>query len=265
MINFKSIKNKGYLLFLCLVFVLASFSPSTVFGGSKIIIAFGDSLTEGCGNMDSPCGFIPRPGDITYDYEVPLQVLLSENNHDYTVINFGLGGQTTVSDLAYPYRFDSVINNDCNEDAKYILIMEGTNDLFHHVNKSAIQFNLGSMIDQSLAKGLIPLVATITPDKTPGAEYKGIPEMNTLIRQLVEEKVAEGKDVILVDQYNELEPDWYAYTNPRGCYSVFDPDDQLHPNASGFSAMGTVWYESLAAIFPRPSSLSWLMLLLSTP
>jgi lysophospholipase L1-like esterase len=118
------------------------------------------------------------------------------------------------------------------------------------------------MIEKSLAKGLIPLLATIPPDLTPGHEHKGIPEMNALIRQLVDEKKLQGKNVVLVDLYASLYPYWNVYTDPRSCYGLFNPDDQLHPNEQGTSAMGAAWYESLAPLLPQ-NGLPWLMLLLA--
>lgn len=249
-------------LIFALIALLTILLPSDIFGETKIIIAYGDSLTEGCGNEVSTCGVTPRPGDINYDYDNQLQALLSSANHDYVVNNFGQGGEQTSDALSYPYRFEEALNNSCNVGSEFILIMEGTNDLLQSKNPHDIKFNLGVMIDKSLERGLIPLVATIPPDATPGHEYKGIPEMNSLIRQLVDEKKLEGKDVLLVEMYDQLAQDWSAYTNPRSCYSVFNPDDQLHPNETGFNAIGTIWYDSLEGLLPN-KKVPWLILLLN--
>lgn len=234
--------------------LLFLFSPGVSFSQTKIIISFGDSVTEGCGNEVSTCGVTCRPGDDCYDYEDSLQSLLTAHAYDFTVNNFGKGGETTSDALSYPYRFDSVLNSPCNEDAEYILIMEGTNDLLHYANGLDVKYNLGVMIDKSRARGLIPLLATIPPDPEPGHEYKNIPLMNEYIKELAAEK-----DVLLVDLYEALYLDWPVYTEPRACYS-----DLTHPNRSGFDAMGTVWYESLVDLLP-PKNLSWLKLLLSAP
>jgi lysophospholipase L1-like esterase len=269
MLNLNSQKNRTLRLYFYSAVLLVVLFPAGVFAETKAIIAFGDSLTAGCWNTEveySPCGIVPDPqyGYESYDYPLQLQTLLTENKYEYGVKNFGKGGETTFDAL---YRIDSVLESNCNWDAEYILIMEGTNDLLHNNNKEDIRFNLGVMIESSIAKGFIPLVATIPPDQTPGHDYKGIPEMNGLIRQLVEEKVAEGKNVILVDQFNALAPQWDSYTNPRSCYATLPgrEDDQLHPNATGFSAMGSGWYESLAVVLPKPPrSFPWLILLLKT-
>lgn len=236
---------------LCLGVVLLVFFPAIGLSQTKIIIGFGDSLTEGCGNEVSTCGVTCRPGDDCYDYEQSLQSLLTQHYYDFTINNFGQGGETTADALSDPYRFDSVLNNPCNADAEYILIVEGTNDLLHEADGLDVKFNLGVMIDKSRARGLIPLLATIPPD--PEHDYKNIPLMNEYIVALAAEK-----DVILVDLYSALEPDWSVYTDPRACYN-----DLTHPNKSGFDAMGTVWYETLSEVLPE-KNMSWLMLLLGT-
>ncbi|MBU0944954.1 MAG: SGNH/GDSL hydrolase family protein [Proteobacteria bacterium] len=228
--------------------------PGKGFGQTKIIIGFGDSLTEGCGNEISTCGVSCRLGDDCYDYENNLQSLLDQHAYDFTVNNFGYGGETTADALSYPYRFYSVLSNACNNDAEYILIMEGTNDLLHYANGLDVKFNLGVMIDKSRERGLIPLLATIPPDPEPEHDYKDVPLMNQYIKELAEEK-----GVVLVDLYTALSPYWNIYTDPRACYG-----DLTHPNRSGFEAMGSLWYKNLSTLLPK-KSLPGLMLLLDKP
>jgi lysophospholipase L1-like esterase len=254
-----------YFLPVCYMFLaLFPFAAISSAGAQmRPIIAYGDSLTAGCWNTEpeeSSCGITPRPGFVSHDYGEQLQTLIHADGYNYQVHNFGKGGETTTD--ALDFRFDAALNNSCNDGAKFILILHGTNDLLHRDSKYNIKFNLDIMIEKSLAKDLVPLVATLPPDLTPGHEYKGIPEMNTLIRQLVYEKVLQEKNVELVDLYAALAPFWSTYTNPRSCYALFNPEDQLHPNELGTSVMGTVWYESLAPLL-APKGLPWLMLLLA--
>ncbi|MCF6188654.1 MAG: SGNH/GDSL hydrolase family protein [Desulfobulbaceae bacterium] len=243
---------------LCLSLIALILIPGAGFCQAGVIIGFGDSLTEGCDVLSGDCGWITGNG-----YENKLQALLTEHGYNYLVTNYGLGGETTSDALMG--RLDSVLNSvlneeECNQDAEYILILEGTNDLFHYARGLDVKFNLGVMIDKSIAMGLVPLVATIPPDFEPEHSYKNIPLMNTYIRDLVAEKAAEykaeNKEVILVDQYAALYPYWNSFT--PGCYG-----DLIHPNATGFAAMGSVWYATLAELLPRP--LTWLHLLLKTP
>jgi acyl-CoA thioesterase I len=252
--KFRNIPSKSIVLFFCFAVVVGGLFTTTVSADeTKIIIGFGDSVTEGCGNMVSTCGVTCRPGDNCYDYEDNLESLLIQNKYEYMLTNFGWGGETTSEGIS---RLTSVIDNDCNQGAEYILIMEGTNDLLHGTMGVNVKFNLGVMIDMSREQGLKPLLATLPPDLEPGHEYKNIPLMNNYIRELAVEK-----NVVLVDLYNALEPDWNVYTDPRACYG-----DLTHPNRSGFDAMGAVWYESLTEVLPSPlGPLTWLMLLLNKP
>jgi len=234
---------------ICLIVLVVTQAPGVAFCQIKSIIAFGDSLTEGCDVQlpsDSECGWVGG-----YGYENELNSLLDNNGFSrFTVYNYGQGGETTAEGVN---RIDSVLNDACNKDADYILIMEGTNDLLHHLGWVDVLFNLDIMIDKSRDMGIEPLLATLTPD--PEHEYKDIPLMNEKIREYAANK---NPQVILVDQYNALAPNWDDYTNPRGCYG-----DLLHPNTTGFDAMGSVWYGSLSKLLPR--SLPWLSLLLGTP
>lgn len=244
----------NFLLCFCLSMSVVTQLSGLAFAQTKSIIAFGDSLTEGCDVHyfgSSVCGW--NIG-VSYGYENELRLLLQENGFDeFSVYNYGWGGETTSEGVN---RLDDVLNSTCTEGAEYILIMEGTNDLLHHTGWPEVIFNLDVMVDKSRAAGIVPLLATLTPD--PENVYKDIPLMNEKIREYAANKVP---PVILVDQYNAVKPFWGVYTNPLGCYG-----DLIHPNPTGFDAIGTTWYKSLSEIFPKPPIyLPWLMLLLGAP
>jgi lysophospholipase L1-like esterase len=241
----KKVKSHGF-IFCLILLIFGTFFPDRGFSEALSIIAFGDSLTEGCFVSDYTACAGWEGG---YNYTNNLKSLLLANAHtDITVYNHGKGGEITFDAIN---RMNYLFAQECNKHTGYILIMHGTNDLFHGEQMLNIKFNLGVMIDISRAHGLEPLLATIPPD--PSHEYKNIPLMNEYIYQLAQEK-----NVQLVDQYNFLAPNWDAYTNPRGCYG-----DLLHPNESGFDAMGLLWYESLSKMLPK-RTLPPLMLLLHT-
>lgn len=216
-----------FLSCLCLNVIVVMMLPGAGIGGT--IIAFGDSLTEGCG----------VPGQYYYDcgsqgrydtYPLYLEQIFNNDGDATTIKNFGIGGEQTSEGVN---RIDSVLNDVCNQCVDYFLLMEGTNDLFHHVDEATVYYNLSTMVDKIRAKGIQPILATITPD--PDSPWKNITLMNNYIRNLAVEK-----DVFLVDQYNALAGNWYWYTHPQGCY-----EDQLHPNTYGFQDMAAVWYDSL--------------------
>lgn len=227
------------------------FNPAIVRADSEpgIIIAFGDSITEGCDVFSGDCGW-GRNGKS--GYEVELESLLQNNRRNYEIHNFGAGGETARDGLD---RIEPVINEACNAGAEYILILEGTNDLLHGARGQDVKYYLGLMIDKSRKHGLVPLLATITPDPNPAHSYKDIPLMNEYIRELASEK-----NVPLIDLYNWMNPLWDQYT--PGCYG-----DSLHPNETGFKVMGQLWFNRLAELIPPeyPPLNTWLNLLLNTP
>lgn len=217
---------------------------STGIALSQTLIAFGDSLTEGCGVSQQGCDGWDA-GD--YSYPVYLEALFKAEGREITVKNFGKGGETTSEGVN---RLETVLKNACNAKIDYVLLLHGTNDLFHHTDPEVVYFNLGVMIDKIRARGIQPVLATITPDED--NDWKEIDRTNDLIRRL-----AVDKDVLFVDQYNVVAQYWYWYTHPGGCFG-----DLLHPNQKGFYAIAAAWHE---AIPKPPASLPWLMLLLNTP
>jgi lysophospholipase L1-like esterase len=236
----------GLIMISC-IFPAISFAVTEPISG--IIIGFGDSLTEGCDVYGGDCGW-ERTG--VSGYEIELMKLLQNSDRDYVVKNFGHGGETAKDGV---FRIGRVLAEPCNEGAEYVLILEGTNDLLHGARGLDVKYYLGLIIDQVVANGMVPLLATITPDKDPEHSYKDIPLMNEYIRDLALEK-----DVTLVELYNQMEPYWGKYT--PGCYG-----DLLHPNVDGFQVMGDIWFESLATLIPAKHdiNLNWLLLLLKSP
>lgn len=215
----------------------------------KKLISFGDSLTEGCGipgeyYKEAQCGFWVGRND---HYPLYLEQAAADDSKDITVFNYGIGGETTVEGLS---RLNQILNNACHDEIHYVLILQGTNDLFHHNDEYVVQYNLREMIKLVRSHEIEPLIATITPD--PDNTWKNIDLMNGLIRNLASEE-----NVILVDLYNELASDWEYYTDPMGCYM-----DKLHPNPYGFQQMALAWYTSLKDYLKNPNpAMPWLYLL----
>lgn len=185
--------------------------------------------------------------DGDYNYPVYLEALFKAEGRETTVKNFGKGGERTSGGVN---RLDTVLNSSCNPKVDYVLLLQGTNDLFHHTDPSVVRFNLGVMIDKVRAKGIEPILSTITPDWDNTS--KEIDQTNEYIRSLASEK-----GVVLADQYDALAPYWYWYTHPEGCYG-----DHLHPNPKGFYAMAVVWHKSIPKLVPP---MPWMKLLLGTP
>ena len=103
--------------------------------------------------------------------------------------------------------------------------MEGTNDLAFF-SPDTIRKNMARMVDVSLAKGVTPILGTITPDSRGG---KPISQTNTLLRE-----VAAQKKIALADHYAAVKDNWSSLTA-----------DGLHPNSAGYSKIAQVWTSAM--------------------
>jgi hypothetical protein len=95
--------------------------------------------------------------------------------------------------------------------------MEGANDLISGVSPVTTKFDLGVMLDRSVAAGTTPVLSTITPNTRGGDHPEVDLHYNPAIRDL-----AADRHVILVDQYVRVVVNWNSLTR-----------DGLHPNNAG--------------------------------
>ena len=168
-----------------------------------VIIAFGDSITYGSGSSSG--GYPPKLAALTGD----------------DVRNYGVKSETTASGAA---RIDSPLAG--HPDASFILIMEGTNDVYHGISLGSTQHNLEAMVDKSRAYGITPILATLTPDTREGHLYKDIQgAYNPMIQS-----VGSSKGVGVVDMYSAVAGNWDNLNY-----------DGIHPNDSGYQVVANMW------------------------
>ncbi len=210
----------SFFQFLLVVIILhiaiAFFSPHQA--GAVVIDAFGDSITVGVpyyratdGNGCSPpCG----------GYEPELQRLLNSAGWNATIRNYGRRGEATNDGLE---RFDAVI---AASHPNFTLLLEGTNDLLF-ISPYTLRSNIAAMVDKSLARRIVPVVGTITPDFN--NSYKLIDLANTLLSEM-----ATKKGVPLADLHGATASKWSSYNY-----------DGIHPNQTGYSIIAHTWYNAL--------------------
>ncbi len=188
-------------------------------------IAFGDSITYGMVDYKPEAeGYVPR-----------LERLLrAEYSEEIKVLNRGIPGEDTVGGLS---RIESVIKND---PSRYILIMEGTNDVWHYPAWFTA-LNLEGMVKISISYKMKPLIANIIP-KAFWAEFLNprIEEINQFIIQ-----IAEKYKIPLVDQYNAF----MSYPEEEGGWRALYSGHN-HPNERGYQLMAEVWFDSISKL-PR--------------
>ncbi len=189
------------------------------------LIAFGDSITYGMVDYKPEAeGYVPR-----------LERLLkAEYSEKLKVLNKGIPGEDTVAGLS---RIENVIKQD---PSRYILIMEGTNDVWHYPAWFTA-LNLEEMIKISISYKMKPLIANIIP-KAFWAEFLNprIEEINQFIIQIA------GKYKIpLVDQFNAF----MSYPEEKGGWRALYSGHN-HPNEEGYQLMAEVWFNTISKL-PR--------------
>lgn len=179
--------------------------------------AFGDSITFGIADTD--------PDEV--GYPTRLQRTLREAGQEgASVSNHGVPGEETPAGLS---RISSVLQMGTD----FILIMEGTNDVFKGISTETTAFNLEQMVIRAENDGVIPVLATIIPLR-PSAMSTGDFELAKDLRQ-----IALSRGIAFADHFAEYElfpngfPDLYNVereNDPRG-----------HPNGAGFDVMSQTW------------------------
>ncbi|WP_028583089.1 SGNH/GDSL hydrolase family protein [Desulfogranum mediterraneum] len=173
-----------------------------------VIIAFGDSITYGTGSS-------------TGGYPTKLEALLAAAGAPSTVLNYGQQGETTSYGSG---RIDAPLA--AHPGANFILILEGTNDLFFGMSLGATQFHLETMIAKSRNAGVTPVLATLTPDTRANGVTKDIQgTYNPMIRS-----VGANLGVAVVDMYAAVAPNWGGWTA-----------DGIHPNDGGYQVIAEAW------------------------
>ncbi|WP_457577128.1 SGNH/GDSL hydrolase family protein [Desulfomarina sp.] len=199
------------ILFFLISLTLVSISCPATDSNSATIIAFGDSITAGHSSRSG--GYPPK-----------LNSLLNENNKPSIVINKGVSGEKTPEGVG---RIGGVL---AGTPANLILIMEGTNDIRGGLSVETTRHNLESMINQSKAAGVTPILATLTPSDRNGSATVIPNYWNPMIKSL-----ASSTSIPLADQYAAILPTWSS-SNADG----------LHPNDTGYWTVARTWYGVIA-------------------
>jgi lysophospholipase L1-like esterase len=193
---------------------------------SEVAVTFGDSITDGAGATNNANGNWP---DVLSNR---LPVLPSGT--PFSVINMGIGSNRLVaSDLAGPsgvHRFnDDVLSR---PDVKYIILLEGINDIsYHQASAASITDAYATLVAQAHAVGIKVYGATLLPignsTKYTAANEATRQAVNTWIR------TPGNFDAILDFEAVVRDPT----TNPLRIKAGWT-GDYVHPNATGYSAIG---------------------------
>jgi acyl-CoA thioesterase-1 len=166
------------------------------------ILAFGDSLTQGYGLIESQ-GFVPQ-----------LDAWLEQHGAEVAVINGGVSGDTSAGGAA---RVDWSLTPDVDA----MIVALGGNDLLRGIDPSVTRANIEAILTAAKAKSVEVLLVGMQAPGNYGPEYKQA--FDKLYPELAEKYGA---------MYAESFFQGLGTSDPAQARDLFQ-DDGIHPNAEG--------------------------------
>jgi len=190
------LKGKVCLGFLCAVLPLAAMAEDVR------ILAFGDSLTQGYGLIESQ-GFVPQ-----------LDAWLEAQGAEVAVINGGVSGDTSAGGAA---RVDWSLTPDVDA----MIVTLGGNDLLRGIDPSVTRDNIDTILTTAKANSVEVLLVGMQAPGNYGAEYKQA--FDRLYPEL-----AEKHGTLYAESFFE----GLGTPDPAQARDYFQADG-IHPNAEG--------------------------------
>jgi lysophospholipase L1-like esterase len=208
------------------------------------VITIGDSITDGAkSTIDT---------NQRWPDELARRLQADPKYRNLSVLNEGISGNKILLDGAGPSalaRFDRDVV--AQSGAKYLLILEGINDIGRlHDNPDAgltaadLISAINQMVVRAHAHGIAVIGCTLTPYH--GAHY--YTENGETIRKAVNEWIRTGG---VLDGFVDLEAAVRDPNHPDTFLPNVDPGDHLHPNDTGYKAMGDAIDLKLFTLKPK--------------
>lgn len=190
-----------------LVVIVAIFAGSLLRAADRpVILAFGDSLTQGYG-LHQEDGFVAQLG-----------VWLDANGSGVTLINGGVSGDTTAGGAA---RIDWSLTDDVDG----IIVELGGNDLLRGIDPAVSRANLDKILQAATARKVEVLLVGLVATRNNGPEYKAA--FDAMYPALAEKYGTVFAPDFFVGM---LEPDGSVN---RDTIRALMQNDGIHPNADG--------------------------------
>lgn len=182
------------------------FAPLAMAQDRSVIVAFGDSLTQGYG-LPAEQGFVPQ-----------LQAWLEAKDLDAQLINAGVSGDTTAGGAAR-------IAWTLSEEVDGIIVALGGNDLLRGIDPAVSRANLEAILQECSAREIAVLLVGMTAPGNYGAEYKA--EFDRIYPDL-----SAQYDTGFAPSFFIGLQDASGVVNPADVTRLMQSDG-IHPNAQG--------------------------------
>lgn len=194
-----------------------------------VLLAFGDSITHGLGDIGVTCAGSPK------GYPPLLDALLAGQGYDARFVTSGVCGETTSGGVS---RIDTVLQFVAGD---ILLLMEGTNDLSNRdISTEAMLFNLNAMASMAENRGYYPVLAAPIPRDERVTDVNN--DRTAFLSALLQQD-AEAKDWGWVPTFSEM-------IDIPNLYDRFY-SDPFHPNRAGYSLMAGIFLPETQAAIDR--------------
>lgn len=198
---------------------------------SALIVAFGDSITDGATSTPDT--------DRSWPSVLAQRLAANPATAHLAIVNQGISGNRVLGDgagVSALARFDRDVLS--QPGAKWLIVMEGINDIGigarggpqGTVTAEDLIAAHKQLIERSHLHGIKVIGATLTPYQ--GASYYS--EEGEAIRQALNQWIRTGKAYDAVLDFDAVTQD---PENPKQIRPAYNIRDHLHPNDAGYKAM----------------------------
>jgi lysophospholipase L1-like esterase len=200
--------------------------------GSRAIVAFGDSITDGAASA--------RNANHRWPDFLAARLNQDPKLKDISVLNEGIGGNRVLNETTGPSAL-SRIDRDilAQNGVRYIIVLESINDinrlahlatLSDNVTAQQLEFGLKQIADAAHQHGIKVIGATLTPSCAATCVFPP----GEQVREAVNDWIRTSGTFDGVADFDKAARD---PQNPTRFNPAYDSGDHLHPNDAGYNAM----------------------------
>ncbi|MEM8933014.1 MAG: GDSL-type esterase/lipase family protein, partial [Acidobacteriota bacterium] len=202
---------------------------------TRVVIAFGDSITWGFGDGNARCPGDPNGPPRAGGYPPRLTNRLGDSGIPNEIRNEGACGEVTAGGVT---RLPTVLEQ--NPDTDVVVIMEGTNDISDRdISTESMRANIATMVQTALDAEIWPVLASPIP-RSP--EAAGSNDRAGFLTSLIREDAMEA-GIDFANPFNDM-------IDIVDLYDRFYADP-YHPNAAGYGLLTDILEPATVAALDR--------------